>query len=201
MKSLLIATTNQGKLREFKQLFQDVSIDIKSLQDFPEAPDVEETGTTFSENARLKAETLAELYQLPTLSDDSGLKVDALEGAPGVYSARYAGEAKNDQANIEKVLKELEGVPYDARKATFFCVLALAIPGKETRYLEGQLPGFILTEPKGEHGFGYDPIFYVPELHKTLAELSSNQKNAISHRAKAIQKLQQMWPEIERDLR
>jgi XTP/dITP diphosphohydrolase len=201
MTSLLIATTNQGKLREFKQLFQNYSIEVQSLQDFPDAPDVEETGTTFSENARLKAETLAELYQLPTLSDDSGLMVDALEGAPGVYSARYAGEAKDDQANIKKVLHELESIPYEARKASFICVLALAIPGKETRYLEGQLPGIIATGPKGDHGFGYDPIFYLPELHKTLAELSSEQKNAISHRAKAMEKLQQMWPKIERDLR
>ncbi|HSU79413.1 MAG TPA: XTP/dITP diphosphatase [Candidatus Angelobacter sp.] len=201
MKKLLIATTNQGKLREFNQLFKEFSLEIMSLQDFPTAPDVEETGTTFSENARLKAETLAALTQLPTLADDSGLMVDALEGAPGVYSARYAGEAKNDQANIEKVLHEMKDVPDEARTASFVCVLALAIPGKATRYLEGKLPGVITKEPIGDHGFGYDPIFYVPDLNNTLAELSSEQKNAISHRAKAMEHLRAMWQEIERDLK
>lgn len=201
MTALLIATTNQGKLREFKQLFHSFDLDLHSLNDFPDAPDVEETGSTFTENARLKAETLAKKYGMPTLSDDSGLMVDALDGAPGVYSARYAGEAKDDQANIEKLLRELKDTPDDARTASFVCVLALAIPGKPTRYLEGQLPGVITQAPKGDHGFGYDPIFYVSEFDQTLAELSNEQKNAISHRAKAMEKLQQLWPEIERDLK
>lgn len=200
MTTLLIATTNPGKKKEFQQLFASFSIEIKSLEDFPNTPEVEETGDTFTENARLKAETVCNLYKLPTLSDDSGLAVSALSGKPGVYSARYAGEGKNDQANVKKVMKELEGLPFEEREATFYCVLALAIPGKKTRFIEGTLEGFITDEPKGEQGFGYDPIFYVPELKKTLAELRPDEKNKISHRASAFHQLIDQWPKIEEDL-
>lgn len=200
MRTLLIATTNPGKKKEFQQLFESFSLDIKSLEDYPDAPDVEETGDTFQENARLKAETLCHLYGLPTLSDDSGLSVEALNGRPGVYSARYAGEEKNDQANLEKVLEELKGIPFEKRIATFHCVLALAIPNKETRYIDGELKGFITDKPRGSHGFGYDPIFYLPDEERTLAELTQDEKNRMSHRAKAFQQLKAQWPEIERDL-
>lgn len=200
MTTLLIATTNPGKKKEFQKLFESFSLEIKSLEDVPDAPDVKETGDTFQENARLKAETLCQLYQLPTLSDDSGLSVAALEGRPGVYSARYAGEEKNDQANLEKVLQELKGLPFEKRTATFHCVLALSIPNKKTRYIDGELKGFIAESPKGNHGFGYDPIFYVPEEERTLAELSQDEKNQMSHRAKAFQQLKAQWPEIVRDL-
>ncbi len=200
MKTLLIATTNQGKLKEFKHLFSSSSFEIKSLADFKEAPDVEETGDTFQENARLKAETLCKLYGLPTLSDDSGLSIRALDGRPGVYSARFAGEERNDRANMEKVLTELTEVPAEKRQATFHCTLAFASPGKPTRYIDGTLDGWITFEPKGTNGFGYDPIFYLPEKKATLAELTGEEKNKLSHRADAFRKLKLEWTEIERDL-
>lgn len=199
MTSLLIATTNLGKLKEFNDLFGAFSIELKSLKDFPEAQEVEETGTTFQENARLKAEALCEFSNLPTLADDSGLSIEALNGQPGVYSARYAGLDKNDQANMEKVLFELNGIPIEKRRAAFYCVLALAIPGKPTRFIEGRLDGYISLEPRGNNGFGYDPIFFVPEQKATLAEISREVKNTISHRANAFEQLKKMWPEIERE--
>ncbi|WEG13955.1 XTP/dITP diphosphatase [Pullulanibacillus sp. KACC 23026] len=201
MTTLLLATTNAGKKREFEHLFRDFDIDLKTLADFSDAPDVEETGETFKENAGLKAETISRRYNISTLADDSGLAVKALGGRPGVYSARYAGVERNDQANVEKVLEELKDVPKEEREATFYCVLALAIPGKATRYIEGTLSGYITKEPIGHEGFGYDPIFYVPHLGKTLAELTSDEKNKISHRAQAFQTLKELWPEIEGDLK
>lgn len=200
MTTLLIATTNPGKKREFEELFKHFSITIKSLEDFPPSPEVEETGHTFYENARIKAETYAHMHGLLTLSDDSGLSIDALNGRPGVYSARYAGEEKNDQANLEKVLNEMKGIPYEQRGATFFCVLALAIPGKKTRFIEGKLSGYITEEPKGGHGFGYDPIFFVPEKNQTLAELSREEKNRMSHRAHAFYQLKEQWRAFKEDL-
>lgn len=200
MKTLVIATTNPGKKKDFEQLFQAFQLDIKTLADFPNAPDVEETGNTFQENARLKAEAISQLYQLPTLADDSGLCIEALDGAPGVYSARYAGEEKNDQANLKKVLDELKTVPFDQRQATFHCVLALSIPGKPTRFINGTLSGYIAEHPRGTNGFGYDPIFYIPRLEKTLAELTKEEKNRISHRADAFNQLKNIWDDVERDL-
>jgi len=190
---LLIATNNLGKAKEFEALFAKKGIAIKTLRDFPELPEVEETGTTFAENALLKAETIAEQMNMMVLADDSGLKVDALYGEPGIFSARYAGEEKNDASNNAKLLHELADVPKEERTAQFHCTLAISAPGKESLTVEGEVEGLILGVPRGENGFGYDPLFYVPKLEKTMAELSQEEKNKISHRSVALQKLDKEW--------
>lgn len=196
MNSLLIGTKNKGKLNEFKQLFKDHQLTITSLLDHPNQIDVEETGTTFSENAILKAETICNRFNIAVIADDSGLEIEALQGRPGIYSARYAGLEKSDEANIQKVLQEMRHVPWEKRQATFVCVLALAIPGQKTVTFEGRCKGIITEEPKGENGFGYDPIFYIQEKGKTMAELPSTEKNKISHRTKALQKLLNKWNDL-----
>lgn len=188
-KEILIATKNIGKAKEFEAMFQEEGYAIKTLLDYPEIEDVEETGVTFEENARLKAETIANLLDTIVLADDSGLKVDALDGRPGVYSARYAGENKSDAANNAKLLHEMYDVPKEKRTAQFHCTLVLAAPGKDSLVVVGELPGEIGTIPRGDNGFGYDPLFYVPEYQKTVAELQSEEKNKISHRGQAIKKL------------
>lgn len=192
-KEILIATRNPGKAREFEQLFHSAGYQIKTLLDYPELPDVEETGMTFEENARLKAETIAKICNCLVLADDSGLEVDALYGQPGVYSARYAGEIKSDAANNAKLLHELTDVPLEERTANFHCTLVLAHPEKESLVVSAKWPGIIITIPRGENGFGYDPLFYIPEEQKTAAELSSERKNQISHRARAIRELAKKW--------
>ncbi|WP_027724146.1 XTP/dITP diphosphatase [Tuberibacillus calidus] len=196
MKKVLIASKNEGKIKEFRKMLAPYGTEVLSLNDLPDAPNVEETGATFQENARLKAETIAERYQCLAIADDSGLAIDALGGRPGIYSARYAGEEKDDRKNIEKVLKELEDVPMNERSARFVCVLAVSRPGSETVFAEGECRGLITTAPRGEGGFGYDPIFYIPEMNKTFAELTSDEKNAISHRARALKKLEKLLPEL-----
>ncbi|WP_078545257.1 XTP/dITP diphosphatase [Litchfieldia alkalitelluris] len=196
MKDLIIATKNKGKVRDFKELFSSKGFTVKSLLDFPELADVDETGKTFIENAALKAEQISKELDCIVIADDSGLSIDALNGDPGVYSARYAGEHKSDADNIKKVLKQLEGVPEDKRNARFHCALALTIPEGETHIVEGTCEGMIAFEQKGEHGFGYDPIFYIPELNKTMAQLTSEEKNKISHRANALKKLEDKIKEI-----
>lgn len=196
MKTILIGTTNLGKLNDFKKLFEKEGITVKSLQDYPEVIDVEETGDTFQANAILKAEAFSRKYNEIVIADDSGLEIDSLNGRPGIYSARYAGEEKNDEENIQKVLKEMEGIPVEKRTATFVCALAVARPGKETIVFEGKCSGFITEEPKGSHGFGYDPIFYVPEKNKTMAELTTEEKNEISHRKRALDKLKSEWKSL-----
>lgn len=193
MKKILIGTTNEGKVNDFKQLLENEQIQVLSLRDLDNAIDVEETGTTFAENAILKAETLSRYYNQIVIADDSGLEIEALNGKPGVYSARYAGEHKSDEDNINKVLSEMEGIPFHNRKAAFVCVLALAVPGQETKIFEGKCDGYITEKPKGNNGFGYDPIFYVPEKEKTMAELSLEEKNELSHRKRAIDKLKEYW--------
>ncbi|KAF0994256.1 XTP/dITP diphosphatase [Geobacillus sp. TFV-3] len=196
MKEIVIATKNAGKAREFAALFAKRGIRVKSLLDFPDVPDVEETGSTFAENAILKAEAVLQRLQRPVIADDSGLAVDALGGRPGVHSARYAGEDKNDARNIAKLLRELDGVPMEQRTARFHCALAVAIPGRPTAVVEATCDGYIAEAPRGEGGFGYDPVFYLPERGKTMAELTSEEKNEISHRAKALAKLDEQWEEI-----
>jgi XTP/dITP diphosphohydrolase len=189
MKEVIIATKNPGKAREFEHIFASRGIEVKTLLDFPEIPEVEETGTTFEENAILKAEAVSKALNKMVIGDDSGLIVDALEGRPGIYSARYAGEPKNDQNNTEKVLAELKNVPEEKRTARFYCALAVAVPGQTTMTVSGTCEGRILTEPRGVNGFGYDPVFYVPEKGLAMAELSADVKNRISHRANALIKL------------
>lgn len=190
MDELIIATKNAGKAKEFQQFFAQLHIRVKSLLDFDDLPDVEETGTTFAENARLKAETIAELLDMPVLADDSGLEIDALQGRPGIYSARYAGVDKDDEANIRKVLEEMQSVPMEKRTARFVCVLALAEKGKETVITEGYCEGKIALHPAGENGFGYDPIFIPEGYTNTLAELNPSVKQEISHRRHAMDQLQ-----------
>lgn len=193
MKEILIATKNKGKIKEFADLFAKKGFKVTSLLDFPATRDVEETGSTFIENAKIKAETISNQFNKIVVADDSGLSVDALGGRPGVFSARYAGEAKNDEANLEKVLREMEGVPFEKRTARFHCVLAVAIPNEETQIFEGTCEGYITEKPEGKNGFGYDPIFYILDQKQTMAELASDEKNKISHRANAMKKLSENW--------
>ncbi|WP_019242831.1 MULTISPECIES: XTP/dITP diphosphatase [Bacillus] len=196
MKKLIIATKNKGKAKEFVELFAPLGYEVMTMLDLEDAIEVEETGKTFEENAILKAESLSKQYNTMAISDDSGLMIDALDGRPGVYSARYAGEAKNDEANIEKVLEELKNVPEEKRTARFYCALAVAIPGQETKTVSGTVEGRILTARQGENGFGYDPVFYVPSLEKSMAQLQSEEKNAISHRGNALRKLKETLNQI-----
>ncbi|KML29045.1 XTP/dITP diphosphatase [Priestia aryabhattai] len=189
MHEIIIATKNAGKVKDFETLFSPKGFKVTSLLDFPEIEDVEETGVTFAENATLKAETISSALNKPVIADDSGLAIDALNGEPGVYSARYAGENKDDNANIEKVLQKLHDVPFEKRTARFHCTLAIAVPGKRTELVEGTCEGRILEEKRGENGFGYDPIFFVEKWNCSMAELSKEQKNQISHRANALEKL------------
>ncbi|WP_079509953.1 XTP/dITP diphosphatase [Mesobacillus jeotgali] len=197
MESVIIATKNKGKAKEFEKLFLPKGLTVKTLLDYPELEEVEETGSTFEENAVLKAETIARILGVRVIADDSGLEIDALEGRPGVYSARYAGIEKNDEANIDKVLDELQNVPENERAARFCCALAMAEPGRETLTVFGTCEGRILHERRGTHGFGYDPIFFVEAEGKAMAELSSDEKNSISHRATAIRKLDEALRERE----
>ncbi|MBS4173738.1 XTP/dITP diphosphatase [Bacillus sp. FJAT-49736] len=188
-KEIIIATKNKGKAKEFERLFAPYHIRVLTLLDFPDVSDIEETGNTFEENALLKAEAISKQFHTMVISDDSGLVIDALNGRPGVFSARFAGENKDDEANINKVLSELKDVPQENRTARFYCAIALAIPDEKTITVSGVCEGEILKEKRGTNGFGYDPIFFIKEKGLTMAELSSEEKNKLSHRAKAIQKL------------
>jgi XTP/dITP diphosphohydrolase len=188
MEQVLIATRNTGKAAEFKQFFSRYHIEALSMLDLEEdLPDVEETGVTFEENAALKAEEISTKLGIPVLADDSGLVINALNGEPGVYSARYAGLVKNDDANMDKVLKKLQGVSRLERTARFVCVIALSIPGEKTIFRTGFCEGHIAATKSGTNGFGYDPIFIPNDQEKTMAELTAEEKNRISHRTKAIQ--------------
>ena len=191
-RTILVATTNAGKVRELRAMLGD-SVACKTLADFPDTGEVVEDGATFAENARKKATEYARATGLWTLADDSGLVVDALGGAPGVKSARFSGEVppgtdrkEIDRRNIEKILKMLEGIAPEKRTARFVCRLCLAAPAKVLAETEGTVEGVIIDEPAGENGFGYDPVFFVPSLGKTVAQLPDEQKNAISHRGNAI---------------
>ncbi|MCZ2258064.1 XTP/dITP diphosphatase [Sporosarcina sp. G11-34] len=196
MKEILIATKNAGKVNDFITLLKPLGFNVLSLNDIEGDIDVEETGETFEENAILKAETVAALLGKVVIADDSGLEIDALQGAPGVYSARFAGANKSDEANIDKVLAELNAVPEQERTARFRCVLAVAGPNIKTETFSGSCEGRITNERHGKNGFGYDPIFYVAEKECTLAELSAEEKNAISHRGAALVKLQAKLPQL-----
>lgn len=185
MADIVIASSNQGKINDFKVIFsEDNVIGINEMiEDF----DVEETGTTFEENARLKSEAAAKLLNTTVIADDSGLEVAALNGEPGVYSARYAGDQKSDEANIEKVLKGLESE--ENRAARFVCVISMTTATGETTTFKGTVDGEITLSQIGENGFGYDPIFLIPERQKTMAQLTAEEKSEISHRRKAIDQL------------
>ncbi len=190
VERIIIASRNKGKINEFKKLFEKEGVTVLSLDDLDMTiPEIEETGATFHENAKIKAETVASIVNEPVIADDSGLVVDALNGRPGVYSARYAGEPTDDVKNYEKVLDELEAVEEKNRTARFVAVLALSRPGEETLFFEGKCEGKIAYEPKGEHGFGYDPIFIPDGYDVTMAQLTGDEKNKISHRFHALERL------------
>jgi XTP/dITP diphosphohydrolase len=192
VKELVLATRNKDKGRELAALLGDLGIVIKTLAEFPDAPEVIEDGETCEANAVKKAIAIAHYTGLPAVADDTGLEVEALGGRPGVYAARYAGEDATYEDNWRKLLRELEGVPREKRRARFVTVAALAEPNGSVRTATGLLEGFIAEKPAGTEGFGYDPVFCVPELGKTLAELSPEEKNRISHRGRAFAKVREI---------
>ncbi len=191
MKELLIASGNRGKIQEIAALLDGLCDRLLSPADVTGLPEVEEDGADFAANALKKAASAARFAGMPVLADDSGLVVDALDGRPGVHSARYAGERASDADNNAKLLQELAGVSPEQRSAAFYCVIALCWPDGTCRTFTGELPGLILAAPRGSGGFGYDPLFLVPEYGQTLAELPLVVKNAISHRGKALAQLQE----------
>ena len=193
---LVLATLNPGKIAELETLLADLPLTLVPLAAYPDYNPPEETGRTLAENAALKAESVARFTGLWALADDSGLEVDALGGRPGVYSARYAGDDADDEKNNAKLLAELAGVAAAERTARFRAVLALAHPGQPTRFAEGVCEGLIALEPRGESGFGYDPLFYYPPAGKTFAELLPAEKNKISHRAKALQAARELLQQL-----
>lgn len=182
---LLIATRNEGKLREYEELLAGLPLTLTFLSRERILEEVEEAGETFSQNAILKAEGYARISGLLTLADDSGLEVDALGGEPGVHSARYAGPAATDEDRYQLLLERMRDVPWEERGVRFRCVIAVAQPTEGVYTAEGVCEGLIAFSPQGEHGFGYDPIFYLPECHRTMAQLPPEVKNRMSHRARA----------------
>ncbi|MBU4532307.1 MAG: XTP/dITP diphosphatase [Eubacteriales bacterium] len=196
MKRLLLATRNKGKVREIHALLADLGVKVLSLSDYPDIPDIPEDGTTFAENAVFKAQEVARLTGEITLADDSGLEVDALNGEPGVHSARFAGEPKNDEANNTKLIALLEDVPPVYRTARFRCVIALVTPDGDVHTAEGACEGLIILKPRGDNGFGYDPLFFVPEYDQTFAELPLDIKNQISHRGRALAKVKDLVRQV-----
>lgn len=186
MKRLLVATKNRGKLGEIKVLLSGVADEVVSVADFPDMPDTVEDGTTFLENALKKAREACKVTGINVLADDSGLVVDALDGAPGVYSARFAGDGADDAANNMKLLKLLESVPFERRRASFVCVMAFVSPDGAERTFQGRVGGVILDALRGDGGFGYDPLFLVDGYQQTMAELPMAEKNRISHRGQAL---------------
>jgi len=202
MKTIVIATKNAGKVKEFAHAFAKLGIEVKSLLDYQELPDIPEDGETFIDNAKQKAETAGIALQVPVLADDSGLAVDALAGAPGVYSARYAGEGANDARNNDKLISELQSIGANTNEppladgtkllspAQFCCALALYNPSnRQFIVAEGKVEGYVTDRPHGEEGFGYDPYFYVPQLGCSMAELTKEEKGKISHRGEALKQL------------
>ncbi|WP_224746720.1 XTP/dITP diphosphatase [Pelovirga terrestris] len=199
MMKLLVATGNEGKLRELVQLLAPLDLDVMGLDQLDNPPVVAEDGATFADNARKKALTLARFSGCLTLADDSGLCVDVMDGAPGVFSARYAGEQGDDKANNARLVRELGDIPLNQRKAHFHCCIALAWPDGRCETVEGRVDGLIIDQQRGSHGFGYDPLFLVPEYGKTMAELPADIKNRISHRGRALQKIVPLLKTIVQD--
>ena len=188
MTELVLASGNKGKLAEFQRLLEGMDIQVKSMKDFPEIGEIVEDGATFAENALIKARAVCKAAGKPAMADDSGLMVDALDGAPGIFSARFAGEQRSDADNNAKVLQLLEHVADENRTARFFCAIAIVLPDGREYTVEGTCEGTILRELQGEGGFGYDPLFYVADLGKTFAQLTMEEKNSISHRGNANRK-------------
>jgi len=189
MLRLVVATRNAGKLKEIRRLLETRGIEVQGLDNFPEAPEVEEDGETFALNAAKKAETIASFSGRPCLADDSGLVVPSLQGRPGVHSARFSGPDADDRSNNLKLLEEMALVPEKQRQAAFCCVMALCLPDEDTRLFEGRVEGLILDRERGDGGFGYDPLFWLPGFNCTMAELPLDIKNRISHRGQALRQV------------
>ena len=188
---LIIATHNSDKEKELKSVLDDFPVDVISLDQFPDIGEIEETGSTLYENAKLKADTVNKITNLPCLGDDTGLEVDALEGAPGVYSSRYAGENVSYEDNVTKLLREMSSTPYEKRTARFRTIIFYT-DGERELYTQGEIKGYITKEQRGKNGFGYDPVFYIPEVKKTMAELTPAEKNKLSHRGQAMRKFRKL---------
>ena len=191
---LVIATRNKGKTLEIKALLKGFPVEIKNLDDFGPIPHLEEDGDTFDENAYKKASFAARILGLPALADDSGLTVEALDGAPGIHSARYAGENATDEQRYLQLLGEMEGK--SNRKAAFECVISIAVPTGPALTYEARCEGLITTEPAGSNGFGYDPVFFYPPYNKTFAQITREEKNSISHRGKALAELRSEFDKV-----
>ncbi len=189
---IVLATHNKDKIKEIKNLLGDLPVEIKTFEDFPDMPDVEETGTTLEENALLKSNAINDFTGLTALADDTGLEVDALDGRPGVYSARYAGPGCSYEDNCNKMLEELDGVSIERRNASFRTVIAITWDKDNVKTVEGRADGIITTSKQGESGFGYDPVFYYPPAGKTFAEMTLDEKNKVSHRGLALLKAKEL---------
>jgi XTP/dITP diphosphohydrolase len=196
MRKLLLATSNPGKIREYRALLDGLGYRITTLAEEKITKVVTESGNSYEQNARLKAVTYAKLSRLLTVADDSGLEVDALDGEPGIKSARFAGRAATDADRVTFLLARLDGVPWERRTARFKCLIAIATPDGQCQTCCGECPGIIALEPKGRNGFGYDPVFFLPEKGNTMAELPLATKNQISHRARASQKARQVLQQL-----
>jgi XTP/dITP diphosphohydrolase len=187
LNTIVLATQNRDKREELQEALSEFTVKILSLNDFPFIGEIEEVGQTLQENSMIKAKTVHNLTQLPVIADDTGLEVEALNGAPGIYSARYAGEDVTYEDNVNKLLAEMENIPLENRKAQFRTVISFVDKDREL-WTEGRIKGIIGESAKGKNGFGYDPVFFVPELKKTFSELSIGEKNRISHRGLAMKK-------------
>ncbi len=189
MKKIILATNNNNKLKEIRQMLEGSDVEVISLKEAGITKDVEETGTTFKENATIKAEEICKLTGEPVLADDSGLEVDFLDGAPGIYSSRFMGEDTPYSEKNKAIIEKLDGVEVRNRGARFRCVMALVFPDGRQFHTEGTMEGIIANEPAGENGFGYDPIVFLPEYGKTSAQLLPEEKNSISHRGQALREM------------
>lgn len=194
MSTIVIATKNAGKALEYRKLLAPHQIAVKTLADFPETISINENGHSFEENATIKAETVMNKLHLPVMADDSGLVVDALNGRPGIHSARYAGD-HDDEANNRKLLSELKGVPMERRTAHFHTTIVAILPSGAKLVANGRVDGHILMAPEGNNGFGYDPLFFVDEINKGMAELTADEKNQISHRGRAMRQFMDKFPD------
>jgi len=194
---LVVASKNKGKIEEIRYVFRNIPYEIVSMEDIGITDDIEESGTTFEENALIKARYIMNATGIATLADDSGLEVDFLDGAPGVYSSRYAGENATDEEKIQKILSILKGVPFKKRGARFVCVIAVVFSDGREFLSTGTFDGVIAEQPVGENGFGYDPILFVPEQSRTVAQMNEVEKNAVSHRGKALRAMQEQLSKAE----
>jgi len=197
---IVLASRNKKKIEELKRLLEGIDIELLSANDFPYLEEVEEDGQTFDENALKKARYVSQQTGLPSLSDDSGLEVEALNGAPGVISARYAGDKATDEENIMKLLKEMNGIPDEKRKARFVCCIALVFPDGQEYLFWGYVNGKITFEPRGNNGFGYDPVFIPEGYQRTFAEMETNEKDNLSHRKEALDKLKGFLVRLQTNL-